>query len=59
MKVPNEKKKDRDDRNVAQKIADALLAYTKNRTQDGLDEFLGEVAACIAELDARTYHVQR
>jgi hypothetical protein len=59
MEIPNEKKKTRDERNVAQKIADALLAYMTNRTQDGLDEFLGEVAGCIAELDARTYHVQR
>ncbi len=47
--------------NIAQRATDALLQYSERQTNklQGLEELVAELVAAIAELDARTYHVQR
>ena len=46
-----------DPENVAQRLTDALLSYTAKEIS--LDELISEIVASVAELDARTAHVQR
>ena len=52
---------DSDTQNIAQRVTDALLAYRETRANklQALEVLVAELVAAVAELDARTYHVQR